>query len=539
MSKEFKTDISNVTVFRDGARITRSGSMKLEPGEQTLLVSGITQDAHEDSFRVKGKGKAILKGIDVKKEYVKQEDNSEIEKLTKEIEKLEKKKEQVTDDLNFQRARQDRLIAISKQFASEFGKWYAAGEAKIDNLTNMDETTVKLLTDTKKRIRELTEEIKDLDDQLQVLHSKISDIRSLSRVRVFHEVKILVDVKETTKLFLEVSYQLNTAGWNPTYDIDIGEEKANVKRIALVRNSSREDWNDIELTVSTASARPVSAVKPKPYYIDTFKAEISDFFAGPGGRGGGVGYGGLATEADDDYMDSEEEEMMIDEKKEAFEPPTTMAERRADVRESLSGTVMYEVPGEISISSDDETHPVTLTEEDFESRRLHFWNAYAMTEVVAQDEITNSDAVLLPGKVKVYAQGDFLGETTLDMKSPREKFRLGTRVAYDVKAEKKLLDKETEKAGFTRGKNKRQYKYKIEIKSFANKPIDIKIVDRIPHSDSEKISIEAPPPSIPYKKFELGVIEWEIQVEPEKEKTIEYEYSVEWEKDIRIRPPLP
>ncbi|TXT54219.1 MAG: hypothetical protein BAJATHORv1_80026 [Candidatus Thorarchaeota archaeon] len=535
MIKEFNTDVSKVTVFRDGARITRSGSMKLKPGEHTLLVGGITQNAHEDSFRVKGKGKAVLKGIDVKKEYVKSQDEEKIEQLKEEIEKLEMKKEQVTDDLNYQRSRQDRLITISKQFASEFGKWYAVGEGKIENLTKMDETSVKLLSETKKRIRELTEELKELDDQLQVLHSKLNDAQNLSGVKVYREVKVLVDVKEDTELILDVSYQLHTAGWNPTYDIDIGENSAHVKRIALIRNSSHEDWKDVSLTVSTASAKPVAAVKPSPYYVDTVKADISGFIGSFGGPGGAAG-GGAARM--DDMMETEEEMVFArDMDKEMDFVP--MEERTASVKESLSGTVMYEVPGKITIIFDNETHPVTLTEEEFESRRLHFWNAYAMTEVVAQDEITNSDAVLLPGKVKVYNQGDFLGETTIDMKSPREKFRLGTRIAYDIKAEKTLVDKETEKAGFTRGKNKRQYKYKIEVKSFAKQPIEIKIVDRIPHSNSEKINVEAPPPTIPYKKFELGVLEWEINVDPEKEKTIEYEYIVEWEKDIIIRPPLP
>ncbi|RLI54373.1 MAG: hypothetical protein DRO87_10235, partial [Candidatus Thorarchaeota archaeon] len=176
---------------------------------------------------------------------------------------------------------------------------------------------------------------------------------------------------------------------------------------------------------------------------------------------------------------------------------------------------------------------------EFDSRRLYFWNATDMAAVVAQDEITNGDSVLLPGNVKVYAAGDFIGETYTDLIAPREKFRLGTRAAYDVKAEKKLILKDTEKAGLTRGKQRREYVYTLLVTSFSKEDIDIKVVDRIPYSESEKVSVETTEVNPQPKKVELGILEWEMTI-PAGEKTeITYRYEVEWEKGLRIRPPLP
>jgi uncharacterized protein (TIGR02231 family) len=177
--------------------------------------------------------------------------------------------------------------------------------------------------------------------------------------------------------------------------------------------------------------------------------------------------------------------------------------------------------------------------DDFESKRLHYWNAYAMQEVVAQDEITNGDSVLLPGSVKVYAAGDYIGETNLGTIAPREKFRLGTRASYDVKAERKLLEKDTEKAGITRGKQKRFYRYALELKNFSKQDIEIRIVDRIPYSNSEKIVVHMEERSEVFKKVELGIITWETKMTKDQELVLEYEYEVEWEKDLSIRPPLP
>jgi hypothetical protein len=39
--------------------------------------------------------------------------------------------------------------------------------------------------------------------------------------------------------------------------------------------------------------------------------------------------------------------------------------------------------------------------------------------------------------------------------------------------------------------------------------------------------------------MELGVIEWEVEIEAGAEIKIGYSYDVEWEKDVMITPPLP
>lgn len=531
MTKEMTTRITKTTVFRDGARITRSGKTELIPGEHVIRITGISEYAHDDSFRVKGKGAAILRGIDVKKTSSVFKPPDELKEMKENLEALEKKRAEITDSIQYQEARTAHLSSIMQQFSAEFGKWFAAGESTIDHLSTMDKTTLKLLSDAKKKQREFREDLEKLDAEIQVLHSNIQRVQGQMRTITTTDVNVAMEVRENTRIELEVTYQIGGAGWNPTYDVDIGENTASVKRIAQIYNHTLEDWEDIELVVSTASARPVEAVEATPFYVDVYRPY------GMGGSGTANFEGMLASKAEM----AEDRDSFDDEVDKAYEeePLADMIETYAEATETLGGTVIYDVPGRLDIPSDDDPHPVTLTEEKFESRRLHFWNAYAMPEVVAQDEITNGDSVLLPGNVKVYATGDFIGETSLSLIAPREKFRLGTRTAYDVKAEKKLIEKDTEKAGFTRGKKRRGYKYKLELKNFSKDTIEIRVVDRIPYSSSEKIEVALKAPSLIPKKTELGVIEWETSIESQKELAIEYSFEVEWEKEVSIRPPLP
>ncbi len=531
MTVEIDTKISNVTVFRDGARVTRTGAKKLSPGEHTLVVGGITQYAQQDSFRVKGTGAAALKGIDVSSKTTTFEPKGSLKELIAQRESLEKKRGELGDKIEYQQSRFANLTSILGQFSGEFGKWFAAGESSLDQLDEMDKTSAKIARDAKKKLRALQEEIDELNSEIQAVQSNINRAQGERKVEVTTVVKVLLDVTEETEVHLDVTYQLGGSGWSPTYDIDIGDESTSVKRIAMVYNQTLEDWKEVGLTVSTASARPVEAVDANPYYVDIMApiATTASF--------GMVG-GGIDLKKEKAYdLDDEVEELA--EMEGFFEPEPVMEQAYATASESLSGTVIYEVPGQITLTSGEEPQPITLTEEAFASRRLYYWNAYAMPEVVAQDEITNGDSVMLPGSVKVFASGDFLGETNVNLIAPREKFRLGTRTAYDVKAEKKLAEKDTEKAGLVGGKRRRGYKYRLEITSFAKKGLDIRVIDRIPHSNSPKIKVELSTPKIPYKKMELGVIEWELKLEPQEKMEVNYGYEVEWEKDVTISPPLP
>ena len=535
--KELQTKITSATVFRDGARVVRTGKTEVTKGEQVILIGGITEYAHEDSFRVKGKGHAVLRAIDVKRTSKTYEPEGDTKEMLDKLKSLAKKRRDLQDQYEMNQTRIEQQTKVMNQFSTEFGKWFSVGETGLDNLTNMDKANKDIILKAKKTLRKLTREMQEIDAESAAIRENVQRIQGERRTETHNEVYVTIDAKQNTTLELEVTYQLSLANWYATYDVDIGEGTTSLKRIAMISNNTREDWEDINLIVSTASAQPVSIIKPNPYYVNTLQAS---YVSTSSGYGGGAPEGLLRDFDKGDYDEEEEyDEFSIDDTIGIAEPMPEIIEEYASSSETLGGITVYEVPGQITIEANRDPSPITLTLEEFESKRLHYWNAYAMPEVVAQDEITNGDSVILPGPVKVYAAGDYIGETNLDTIAPREKFRLGTRASYDVKAERKLLEKDTEKAGFTRGKQKRGYKYALELKNFSKHEIEIRIVDRIPYSNSEKILVELPEATPTYKKMELGVITWEMKMTKDQELKIEYSYEVEWEKGLSIRPPLP
>ncbi|MFO7836606.1 MAG: mucoidy inhibitor MuiA family protein [Candidatus Thorarchaeota archaeon] len=513
MATIVEAPVERVTVFVDGARITRMGEASLSQGKQEIVVGGITHFAEDDSFRLKGTGKATIRGIkvDTRKEIF--QPGGDTETLRNKLRKLEDERNGISEEIAIEEGRIERLQIMLNTFSEEFGKRYAFGDSEISAMAAIDEKTTAMRTEAHASLRESRAKMKEIDAKIAAVRSSLQRIEGERKIESTKEVRIGLDVEEECVVHFKVTYQVREARWLPQYDIDLMSNKTALKRLALVWNHSLEDWAEVELTVSTASAKPVSRVEADPLYIQTRRSD---------------------TERPLDRVED-----VIAHMEKSYGNLEEMRTTSARVSETASGGMVFQVPGEVSIPADRDQHPVTLLEEEFDSEEVYYWNAYAMDEFVIQNRIINGDSLIIPGKMKVYSDGDFLSETAISTVAPREEFYLGTRGAYDVQGEKKMLEKETERAGLTRGKKQREYTYRLELESFAKEAINVRIIDRIPHSDSDRISVELEDVNREYKSIELGVIEWEFEILAEEKTAIDYTYSVEWEKDTQITPPLP
>jgi len=524
---EVKAKITNVTIFRDGARVTRTGKVTLAKGPQKAEIYGITEYASADSFRVKGKGPAKLSSIDIQTTTEVFEPSEDVKPLYDELEELQKKLDEIQDDLDFHNGRLVNLNSMVSEFSNYYGQVYAANEGEIGQLTEMDKTASKMYLDTKKAIHTLEDECEEISKQIEVIRNNLNKIGAKRRTESFNNVEVSLELSEDSEVEIEVTYQVYNARWNPIYDVDLLAGKAKLRRMALLYNQTKEDWNNVDLIVSTATARPVEAIEATPYYIGVYDPSIER---------------ARRRESDKRKKSGRSMPMAAPKAMKSMAPPAPppeMIEEFAEATETVSGIAVYELPKKVTIPSDNEKHPITLIEEELESETIHYWYAEGMSEVVAQDKVTNGGNVILPGKVKVYAEGDYIGETSIAQISPREEFKLGTRTAYDVKAEKKLTHREVEKAGITRGKLRRSYKYKLEIQSFSKRPVEIDVFDRVPHSETTSIEVKAEWEKFDVKEQHLGILEWHKSIQPDEKTIIEYEYEVSWEKGITVHPPLP
>jgi hypothetical protein len=121
--------------------------------------------------------------------------------------------------------------------------------------------------------------------------------------------------------------------------------------------------------------------------------------------------------------------------------------------------------------------------------------------------------------------------------APNEEFKIGSRASFDVKVTKKLVDRSKEKK-LVKNKYTQSYNYTIEIKNLGKVQGLLKVYDRIPHSNSEKIKVIPEYPDQAPNKDQMGILKWKIELKDVDSKKIRYNYDVEWDKEIQITPPL-
>jgi len=525
---EIDTSISKVTVFRNGARVIRSGSLEVEPGDLKIRVGGISSSAVEDSFRVDGHGKAHIVALDVQRRERVFEPQKGIDHIYSKLKELRRRLMALDDEIEIENLKISSMQQLLDDFSENYGTILAANETDISLLANIDSKSSEVKSKARKKLRELSNKREDFQTEIEILESEIGKINSETKTEAFYDLDIDLEAEEKGTIQLELTYQTDGATWSPSYDVNVDRDSCVIRRIGLICNNTGEDWKDIQLRVSTATATPANAVEGTPFYITAYDPEVirarkerakrSLKMAPAAAEPAPLGESGAAPPPS---------------------PPIELEETFAMPSETVSGISFYDVPDRISIPPDDENHPVTLSEEELDSSTTYYWYADEMPYVAAQNEVTNGSHLILPGKAKVYEENDLVGETAIPQISPHEKFRIGTRIANKVKGEKKLVKRQIQKSGLTRGKIQQNYGYTLSLENFAEKKIEVTVKDRIPHSLNPSIEIEIIETDPKPKTSELGILEWNLQIEEGNSISIEYGYKVTWEKETVIVPPLP
>jgi len=527
--------IDRVVVYQQGAMVTRTGSVELEPGTYDVIIVGLPSATDRDSIRVKGRGSGTILNINVKEQFAEKYSKEEVNQMEVDIKRLDQETAVVQESISLQETKIAKMATARGEFFQQVGGWYAAGEIEVNGIDDLNDALGNIQNTAVDSISALGDQLEDLQRQRDVLLRKLQTVRDRSAVKRFWEVHIIMAVEVAGEISLDLAYQVPNAGWQALYDAHIEEGQVNLKIIANVWNSTEEDWNDILVEVSTATLTAISAVKPTPLILRQFVSRTGkvdeDFKARrrPMGRKAG---GGLLAPA------APESSAVVDGLLAPSLEPAPAPEVAASLADAM-GVQSYNLPERISIPSEKTPHPVVLTNATLESSKKLFWSSTQPQLVVAQDVVTNGDLLLLPGKVKSYYEGEYVGETSIAAVAPKETFKLGSRLSYEVKVTKKLVDRSRAKQA-VKGRFVQHYEYEMIVENLSKVDAPLKIYDRIPHSNSDKIKIEPDFSEFePTKKPKLGVIKWKMDLKDVDSVSWKYRYAVNYDKNITIDPPLP
>ena len=250
--------VDAVTVYPDGASVTRIISLDLPAGENSAVLKDFPLTLDPSSLRVEGEAgaKLTIGAIDAKPPRAAPPVN--LPELDKRIEALKDERANLQGAIDAATARRkfaERFADTSpagigdKGEARPIAEWRAAFAAVGEEVASADTRSAM-----PSKQRELDREIARLEqDRAQKPPSKM-------------EVRIELAAAAATKATLRVTYAVRNARWMPLYDarLDTGAKDRKpalelVRRAEITQNTG-EDWSNVALAVSTVrTARGGSA----------------------------------------------------------------------------------------------------------------------------------------------------------------------------------------------------------------------------------------------------------------------------------------
>lgn len=515
--------IDTVTVYPDGATVTRVISLDLASGDSTLVAKDFPLSLDPTSLRVEGEAGAKLTIGTIDARPPKAAPPANLSELDKRIEALRDQRADLQgaiDSANARRKFAQHFAEASPAGLGEKGEarpiadWRAAFAAVAEEIATADTA-----------IRDATRKQREIDRQIVELEAERS-AKPPSKL----EVRIDIASAAATKATLRVTYNVRNARWLPLYDarLDTGAKdrkpQLELVRRAEITQSTGEDWSNVTLGVSTVrisrggSAPELSSLvaqypqAPKPLALGT----ASD----------------LARPA----PMTRQAQSPMPKVAEAAEPRERADEQQA-VAEIGDFQATFRIPGRVSLGAAEGTKSLRIAAvnvpADLAVRAAPVLDPTAFLEASFKQ---TDDATLLPGKVAIYRDGTFVGRGKITASAKDDIVRLGFGADDKVKIERAVLKRNEGSAGLLVTTSKTdEHAFKTTIRNGHDFPIKVAIEDQLPVSENEDIAVEMLPsstqPTATNIRDKRGVLEWSFDAKPGEIRDINFAWRVRWPKD--------
>lgn len=532
---EVESRITKVTVYPDSALVSRVAAVQLNPGDYQIIFTGLVPQLDENSIRVSGSGNAKVKilGAQLKKDFQEKPADEEVEKLTRELEALTDARRRLGDEREAV-LEERRFVSSLKFYAQdELPKEMARKMPSVKEVSDLARYMTETLKNNAGQIQEIDLKIREIDRKISLLQRKLGEFSQPTQLK--RGIGVNVSVEKAGGLTLEISYLVFGASWAPLYDAraEFDQQKVEVISYGLVRQVTGEDWKDVELTLSTS--RPTRSGR---------LPDITSWFVRP--------YEPPQVLRRKDKMVAMADMEMLEEAK-GFGPMAAQPALNALTKEEPAQmsyaqsaqtalSLSYKIRTKASVKSDGSEERLPIFSQQLKAEFKYAAYPKVSSLAYLRAHVTNAlDLQMLPGRVNVFLDNEYVGASQVPLIGPGETFDLSLGVDESVKVKREILEKKVDETllGNIPSSVKRvDFKYKITLENYKSRKIILEFFESLPVPQDDRIKVKIDSPSIPVKdkdwKDQLGVWRWEIGLEPRAKKEVYFSYSVEFPKSMRV-----
>ena len=530
---DVRSSIDSVTVYPDGATVTRVISVDLPQGDTTLIARDFPPGLDTGSLRIEGETAARVSIGAIDARAPRPERPPTAPELEKRLQALKDERATLDDRIGAEVAR--------KQFAERFAAQTPFGLGEKGEARPLSEwrTAFSVVAD---EIKSANEAIRAFRLKQRDLDLEIRQVEAALQANPARKMEVRIDLAANvaSRATFRVSYTVRGARWAPLYDarLDSGTRERKpalelIRRAEIVQQTG-EDWSDVALTVSTVRTakggngpelRPLIVryyQPPAPIPAKTSRLNV-DRMAAREERVAGS-FAPAALEADNVTI------------AEVSRPASMPAQEIEAAAETGGFQAVFRVPGRVSVAASEGAKSFRISTEQIAPELL-------IRAVPALDETAYleasfkhaDEAPLLPGRVSLYRDGIFIGRGLMGLTPKDETLRLGFGADEKVKVTRTITRKLEGSAGIISSAKTDEREFKITLRSGHARPIKAVIEDQVPTSETAEIQVEMLPVTTPPSERDLrdrrGVLAWNFEAAPGEAKEIKLGWRLRWPSD--------
>ncbi len=520
---ELPATITGVTIFPQGAQVTRRITVDAGQGQHELLIPGLPGDTTAQSVRVLPASGIRLGSVSLATGRLPVTDDTPspaIVAAKAEVTRLEqalRHRDTAIAEILLRSAAAEDQIAFLKGLAqtSASTNLTSSGVADIRALAQM--VGVETLAARQTILQAETEAAtaRDLRDKdIEALTTAQQALAALTTPDTDRAVLTLnVDKTGTDPVTLDIVTYVGGASWYPVYDLNLTTTETpslTVDRGVVVSQYSGEDWTDVALTLSTA--RPGEQISASTLYAYPRR---------------------IISEADltrnaavDAVMDAAPGSGMM--------APAPVAEAmRTNMGVSFQGaTLTYVYDGPVSIRNGVDDLRLTL---DTQPLNVETWAAAAPqydSSAYLVGKIGNTTGeVLLPGPTMIYTDGALIGGDSLPLIAAGGDADLGFGPIDGLRLTRTIPNRSEGDVGLISRSNQQVQTTQIKVENLTERAWSIHLRDTVAYSEQDDLVV-AYTSTLPVTQADpdgqRGILEWQFDLAAGATQDIRLDQTLTW-----------
>ncbi len=482
--------VVQVTLFPQGAEVTRQVEFDAGPGEHQVVVPGLPGfDA--EKLRVSGQGLefgAISVGWPEPGDPVPAERAAALAEVAARettLREAQVRRDAIRDAMEPEEAKIAFLKAIRP----------GASEADAEALAGVAGMIGREVGLARQAVRAAEAGLAEAEAAVERAQSDLEDAQSRAE-RAFVGLRATVEVSGGAGQF-SLTYQVYDANWSPVYDLVLDRKagRLHLGRGLLVNQDTGEDWAGVALTLSTAE--PLD--DPSPGYLLSDPRRVVE----PGKR-----------EAEEDGAGGVVEPIMD------------------DLRSYSGDTVEYSIPGAVTV-------PKGTVDLRLPKDALNF-RAEVLAVAVPREEntaflvasmINDSGEILLPGPVNLFRDGTLFGRDNFPTLPPGAEAEFGFGPIKAIRLTRHDPRRMEGERGILTSSTEVEEQAVLGVENLTEEAWKVRLLDRVPYSEQEELELTwtaEPAPNAQDVEGRRGILAWEFEIAPGETREVALTSVMTW-----------